>query len=105
MAVTILATDLAELAGPICENTGKTSVRQAGVGGAAAAIEAAAQCPAAVGALLGGGIEAESGAGVGKIKRGKPAAGASEKLLWGGGRKVRGGREGCFNGGGSWGSK
>src|SRR5439155_26565169 len=39
MAITILATDLAELAGPIGENTGKTSVRQVGVGGATAAIE------------------------------------------------------------------
>src|SRR5258708_5211363 len=48
MAITILATDLAELAGPIGENTGKTGVRQAGIRSAAAAIEAATKCPAAV---------------------------------------------------------
>src|SRR5258708_15901107 len=60
MAITILATDLAEFAGPIGENTGKTGVRQAGARGAAAAIESAANSPAAVDAGFRIGIEAQS---------------------------------------------
>src|SRR5439155_12162746 len=60
MAITILATDLAELAGPIGEDTGKTGVRQAGIRSAAAAIEAATKCPAAVDAVFGVGVKAES---------------------------------------------
>src|SRR6266404_2509268 len=75
MAITILATDLAELARPIGENTGKTSVRQAGVGGAAAAIEAAAESPPAVDAVLSIGIEAEGVLGLEDVKRRELAAG------------------------------
>src|SRR5690242_19239537 len=80
MAVTILPTDLTKLAGPIGENTGKTSVRQASVGGAAAAIEAATDGPAAVDAILGIGVEAESVLGLENVKRRKLVAGAPEEF-------------------------
>src|SRR6266566_5097434 len=80
MAITVLPTDLAELAGPIGENTGKTGVRQAGVGGAAAAIEAAAKSPAAVDAVFGIGIVAESVLGLENIKRRQLVAGAPEQF-------------------------
>src|ERR1700756_843619 len=59
MSVAILRTDLAEFAGPIREDTGKAGVRQAGVCGAAGAIEAAAKSPAAVEAVFRVGIHAE----------------------------------------------
>src|SRR5260370_2375260 len=79
MAITILATDVAELAGPIGENTGKTGVRQAGIRSAAAAIEAATKCPAAVDAVFGVGVKAESvlgledvGVGQGNLVAGAP---------------------------------
>src|SRR5437762_8396741 len=52
MAVTILATDLAELTRPIRQNTGKTGVRQTSVGGPGAAVEAATDGPAAVDAVF-----------------------------------------------------
>src|SRR2546422_9809035 len=65
MAIAILATDLAELAGPIGENTGKTSVRQVGICGAAAAIEATAESPAAVAGGFRLGREGGSVAGLG----------------------------------------
>src|SRR5213083_1184998 len=81
MAITILATDLAELAGPIGENTGKTSVRQVGVGGATAAIEAAADSPAAIDAVFGIGIETESVLGLKDVKRRKLVAGAPEEFV------------------------
>src|SRR3989441_3961529 len=80
MAITVLATDLAELAGTIGENTGKAGVRQTGVGGAAAAIEAAAEGPAAVDAVFGIGIEAESVLGLENIKRRQLVAGAPEQF-------------------------
>src|SRR5260370_870673 len=80
MAITVLPTDLAEFAGPIRENTGKTGVREAGVGGAAAAIEAAAESPAAVDAVFGIGIEAESVLGLENIKRRQLVAGAPEQF-------------------------
>src|SRR5437899_2947845 len=80
MAITILATNLAKLAGPIGENTGKTSVRQAGVGGAAAAVETATDSPAAIDAIFGIGIEAESVLGLKNVKRRKLVAGAPEEF-------------------------
>src|SRR5260370_5670556 len=80
MAVTILATDLAELAGPIGENTGKTSVRQTGVGGAAAAIKAAAEGPAAVDAVFGIGVQTKSVLGLENVKRRQLVAGAPEQF-------------------------
>src|SRR2546426_8942762 len=80
MAIAILATDLAELAGPIGENTGKTSVRQVGICGAAAAIEATAESPAAVYAGFGIRIEAERMLGLGNIKGGELGSSAPEKF-------------------------
>src|SRR6266403_1079638 len=80
MAVTILATDLAELAGPIGENTGKTGVRQVGICGAAAAVEAAPDSPAAVDAIFRIGIEPESVLGLENVKRRKLVAGAPEQF-------------------------
>src|SRR3989449_10478316 len=80
MAITILATDLAELAGPIGENTGKTSVRQVGICGAAAAIEAAAESPAAVDAVFGIGIEAESVLGLESVGQGNLIACAPKEF-------------------------
>src|SRR2546425_11962126 len=94
MAITVLATDLAELAGTIGENTGKAGVRQTGVGGAAAAIEATAESPAAVGAGFGIGIEAESVLGLENIKGGKLVAGGPEQFGAGGERMGDGGGEG-----------
>src|SRR6266571_281100 len=80
MAITVLPTDLAEFAGPIGENTGKTGVRQTGVGGAAAAIKATAESPAAVDAVFGIGIEAESVLGLEDVKRRELVAGAPEQF-------------------------
>src|SRR5258708_11691273 len=80
MTVAILATDLAELAGPVSQDTGKTSVRQAGVGGAAAAIEAAAHGPAAIDAVFAGGIQAEGVLGLENVERRKLIARAPEEL-------------------------
>src|SRR6266478_8350211 len=82
MAITILATDLAELARPVGQDTGKTGVRQAGIGGAAAAIEAAANGPAAIEAVFGIGIEAESMLGLEETTggSGKLVAGAPEQF-------------------------
>src|SRR5215813_10028017 len=59
MSVAVLATDLAKLAGPIRQNTGKASVRQVSVGGAAAAVEPSADCPPAIDTILAGRIQAE----------------------------------------------
>src|SRR5258706_3159225 len=89
MAITILATDLAELARPIGENTGKTSVRQAGVGGAAAAIEAAAESPPAVDAGLSIGIKTQGGLGLEDVKRRELVPGAPEEIVAGGGGGVK----------------
>src|SRR6266446_1323289 len=80
MAIAILATDLAEFAGPVGENTGKTCVRQAGVGGAAAAIEASANSPAAVEAVFRIGIKAESMRGLENVKRRQLVASAPEEF-------------------------
>src|SRR2546427_610055 len=91
MAIAILATDLAELAGPIGENTGKTSVRQVGICGAAAAIEATAESPAAVYAGFGIGIEAESVLGLEGVGQGKLIAGAPKEVGAGEERIVDGG--------------
>src|SRR5882672_1522124 len=59
MPEAVLPADLAELAGPIGEDSGKAGVRQICVGGMAAAVKAAADGPAAVGAIFGVRIEAE----------------------------------------------
>src|SRR5262249_18369953 len=80
MSVTILRTDLAELTRPIGENTGKTGVRQIGVSGVAGAVEAAAERPAAIHAVLGGGIQPERMLGLKDIQRRKLVAIAPEQF-------------------------
>src|SRR5260370_27238238 len=80
MTVAILATDLAELAGPVGHDTGKTIVRQAGVGSAAAAIEAAAHGPATIDAVFAGGIQAEGVLGLENIEGRELIASAAEEL-------------------------
>src|SRR5216684_5996492 len=59
MPVAVLAADLAELAGPVRQDSGKTAICELGIGGASRAIEASAEGPAAIRAVFGGGIEAE----------------------------------------------
>src|SRR5438270_8804595 len=59
MAEAVLPADLAELTGPIGKYAGKTSVRQIGAGGVAAAIEAPAHGPASIDAIFGGSVHAE----------------------------------------------
>src|SRR5260370_28374975 len=60
MSEAVLTTDLAELAGPIGEDTGKAGIRQTGIGGVAAAVEASADGPAAIHAVFRGGLHAKS---------------------------------------------
>src|SRR6266852_2262556 len=59
MPVSILPADLAELARPVRENTGKSGVRQIGGGCVAAAVEAASDGPPAVDAIFSGRVQAE----------------------------------------------
>src|ERR1700716_3798342 len=60
MTEAVLSTDLAELAGPISQDTGKAGIRQTGIGGVAAAVEASADGPAAIDAVFRVGIHAKS---------------------------------------------
>src|SRR5260370_7708928 len=60
MTEAVLATDLAKLAGPISEDTGKAGIRQTGIGGVAAAVEASADGPAAIDAVFRIGVQAKS---------------------------------------------
>src|SRR5262249_27558122 len=80
MAKAVLAPDLAELAGPIGKNSGKAGVRQVRVVGMAAAVEAAANRPAAIHAVFAVGIEAECMLGLENVCRGELIASAPEKL-------------------------
>src|SRR6266436_2485073 len=66
MPEAVLSADLAELAGPVGEDSGKTGVRQICICCVAAAVKAAADGPAAVGAVFGVGIEAEGMRGLEK---------------------------------------
>src|SRR5258708_37224073 len=60
MPEAVLPTDLAELAGPIRKDTGKTGVGKFRIGGAAAAVEASADGPAPIDSIFGGGVHAEA---------------------------------------------
>src|SRR5216683_370924 len=60
MPKAVLSTNLAELAGPIRKDTGKAGIGEIRIGGAAAAVEAATDGPAAIDAIFGGGVHAES---------------------------------------------
>src|SRR6266436_698078 len=81
MPEAVLPADLAELAGPIGEDSGKAGVRQICVGGMAAAVKAAADGPAAVGAVFGIGIEAEGMLGLEKSSGRNLIARAPEKFI------------------------
>ena len=59
MPVAILATDLAELAGPVGQDTRKARVGEIAVVRVAAAVEASADGPAAIEAIFGVSIHAE----------------------------------------------
>src|ERR1700694_4095110 len=60
MTEAVLPADLAKLAGPISEDTGKAGIRQMGIGGVAAAVEASADGPAAIYAVFGVGVQTKS---------------------------------------------
>src|SRR5207249_3183071 len=60
MAVAILSTDLAELAGPVGQDTRKAGVGETRVVGVAAAIKASADSPAAIETVFGVSVHAES---------------------------------------------
>ena len=81
MAEAVLAADLAELAGPIGEDSGKTGVRQICVGGMAAAVKAATDRPAAIGPVLSIGIEAKGMLRLEKVGGRNLVARAPEKFV------------------------
>src|SRR6202158_201315 len=60
MTEAVLPADLAKLAGPISEDTGKAGIRQMGIGGVAAAVESSADGPAAIYTVFGVGIQTKS---------------------------------------------
>src|SRR6267143_1307511 len=60
MTEAVLPTDLTKFARPISQDTGKAGIRQTGVGGVAAAVEASADGPAAIYAVFRGGVHAKS---------------------------------------------
>src|SRR5438309_2083526 len=80
MPVTVLRTDLTELAWPVGENTGKAGVRQVGVGGVAGAVKASADGPAPVHAIIRRGIQAEGVLRLEGVEERKLIAVAPEKL-------------------------
>src|SRR5437867_6719883 len=81
MPEAVLAADLAELAGPVGEDSGKAGVRQICVAGVAAAVKAAADGPAAVGAVFRIGIETEGMLGLEKGGGRNLVARAPEKFI------------------------
>src|SRR6266446_4503093 len=68
MTEAVLPADLAKLARPISEDTGKAGIRQTGIGGVAAAVEASADGPAAIYTVFRGGVHAKSMFGLKKIR-------------------------------------
>src|SRR5438034_11183722 len=59
MPEAVLPPDLAKLARPICQDTGNAGVRQAGIGGVAAAVEPSADGPTAIYAVFRRGVHAK----------------------------------------------
>src|SRR5256885_13042462 len=59
MPEAVLPADLAKLARPIREDTGNAGVRQAGIGGVAAAVEPSADGPTAIYAVFRRGVHAK----------------------------------------------
>ena len=82
MSEAVLTTDLTELAGPIRYDTGKTGIRQMGIGGMAAAVKAPAEGPAAIHAVFRGRVHTERVLGLKKIRDGQSEliAGAPKQL-------------------------
>src|SRR5260370_7132535 len=80
MPKAVLPADLAELAGPVGKDTGKAGIGQIGIGGAAAAVEASADGPAAIDAIFGGGVHAEGVLGLENVDGRQLIAGAPEEL-------------------------
>jgi len=66
MPEAVLAADLAELARPIGEDSGKAGIRQICIRCMTAAVKAAADSPAAIGAVFGIGIQTEGMLGLEK---------------------------------------
>src|SRR6266446_330379 len=81
MPEAVLAADLAELAGPVGEDSGKASIRQICIRRMTAAGKAAANGPAAVGAVFGVGIETEGMLGLEEGSWRNLIAGAPEKFI------------------------
>src|SRR6266850_2247927 len=81
MPEAVLAADLAELARPIGEDSGKAGIRQICIRCMTAAVKAAADSPAAVGAVFGVGIEAEGMLGLENSGGRNLVARAPEKLI------------------------
>src|SRR6266436_2811039 len=81
MPEAVLPADLAELAGPVSEDSGKAGIRQICIRCVTAAVEAAADGPATVGSVFGIGIEAESMLGLEKGSGRNLGARAPEKLI------------------------
>src|SRR5262249_21956597 len=79
-SVAVLAANLAELAGPVGENTGKAGVGESGVIGAAAAVEAAADGPATVQPVFRMSVHAEGVLGLESVERRELVARAPEKF-------------------------
>src|SRR5262249_59960103 len=80
MSVAVLAANLAELAGPVGENTGKAGVGESGVIGAATAVEAAADRPATVQSVFGMSVHAEGVLGPERVKRAELGARAPDEF-------------------------
>src|SRR6267378_5559239 len=81
MPEAVLAADLAKFAGPIGEDSGKTGVRQICIRSLTAAVKAAADGPAAIGAVFGIGIKAECVLGLEKSGGRNLVARAPEKFV------------------------
>src|SRR6266850_1726898 len=81
MPEAVLAADLAELAGPVGEDSGKAGIRQICIRWVTAAVKAAADGPAAVGAVFGVGIETEGMLGLEKGGGRNLVAHAPEKFI------------------------
>src|SRR6266850_4439367 len=81
MPEAVLAADLAELAGPVGEDSGKAGIRQICIRCVTAAVKAATDGPAAVGAVFGVGIETEGMLGLENSGGRNLVARAPEKLI------------------------
>src|ERR1700682_2201966 len=81
MPVTILPANLAELTGPVSKDRGKARICEMRIGCMAGAIEASADGPAAIEAIFGGRVHAESVLGFEKAEWGELVARAPEEFI------------------------